>query len=215
MTGRYSCCRAPPCWPRVRVKYCTGDTPRPDRLRGGRAAHRDAWARAGVPMPAAGSMAEPMPAAPSARRFVCARCQREVLVCSPCDRGQRYCGKGCSNQARRASMRAAGRRYQSSRAGQFAHARRARRYRQRRRQQIVTHQGSQVRQGGDVLGADLNATNPTAAATACTAAVPPPRTCHWCARRCGPLRRGWMRGEAVRRDPAAPCRQPTPHGQSP
>ena len=86
------------------------------------------------------------------RTFACALCQREVLLCSGCDRGQRYCGVGCRAQARRLSLRAAGRRYQDSRAGRFAHARRARRYRRRQdgqrqdspRPKIVTHQASQV-----------------------------------------------------------------------
>jgi len=90
-------------------------------------------------MPAAG-------AAPTqgrcGRMFACALCQREVLLCSGCDRGQRYCSQGCREQARRACLRKAGRRYQDSRAGRFAHARRARRYRQR--QKIVTHQASQA-----------------------------------------------------------------------
>ena len=76
------------------------------------------------------------------RMFACALCQREVLLCSGCDRGQRYCSVGCREQARRDCLRAAGRRYQGSRAGRFAHARRARRY--RLRQKIVTHQASQA-----------------------------------------------------------------------
>ncbi len=67
------------------------------------------------------------------RTFACALCQREVVLCSGCDRGQRYCGVACREQARRHSLRAARRRYQDSRAGRFAHARRARRYRQRLR----------------------------------------------------------------------------------
>lgn len=169
-------------------------------------------ARAGVPMPAAGSIAQPVPSVLSGRRFVCACCQREVLVCSRCDRGQRYCGKGCSKQARRASTRAAGRRFQNSRAGRLAHARRARHYRQRRQQKIVTHQGCLAPRAGDVLGTDLIAT--TSTATAYAAAVPPPKSCHWCARSCGPLRWGWLRADPVCREPVA-RHQPTPHGQSP
>jgi hypothetical protein len=90
---------------------------------------------------------------------VCARCREQVLLCSRCDRGQRYCGQGCSRAARLESRRAAGRRYQRSRAGRLAHAARSRRWRQRRQEcaseqradaaaldggviNFVTHQGS-------------------------------------------------------------------------
>ena len=63
-----------------------------------------------------------------ARLFLCARCRRQVLICSRCDRGQQYCGAGCSDLARRESLRAAGRRYQQSRRGRHCHAERQRRY---------------------------------------------------------------------------------------
>ena len=76
----------------------------------------------------------------TARLFNCARCRCQVAICSTCDRGNIYCGPNCSRQARRASMRAAGRGYQHSRRGRFTHAERQRRY--RARQQKVTHQGS-------------------------------------------------------------------------
>jgi hypothetical protein len=65
---------------------------------------------------------------------VCARCREQVLLCSRCDRGQRYCGRACSLAARLESRRAAGRRYQRSRAGRLAHAARSRRWRQRRQE---------------------------------------------------------------------------------
>ena len=77
----------------------------------------------------------------SARLFNCARCRCQVVICSHCDRGNLYCGKRCSQAARRQSVRAAGERFQKSRRGRFAHAERQRRYRRRRRQK-VTHQGS-------------------------------------------------------------------------
>jgi hypothetical protein len=77
----------------------------------------------------------------SARLFNCARCRCQVVLCSHCDRGQIYCGRACAQAARRQSARAAGRRYQRSRRGRFAHAERQRRYRQRCRSK-VTHQGS-------------------------------------------------------------------------
>lgn len=79
----------------------------------------------------------------SARQFICAGCQETVQVCSACDRGQVYCDRACAQGARRRSVREAGRRYQRTRAGRFAHARRARAYRARCK--IVTHQGSPER----------------------------------------------------------------------
>jgi len=77
----------------------------------------------------------------SARLFNCARCRCQVVICSHCDRGNIYCGKRCAQAARCQSRREAGRRYQQTRQGRFAHAERQRRYRRRRRAK-VTHQGS-------------------------------------------------------------------------
>jgi len=77
----------------------------------------------------------------SARLFNCARCRCQVVICSHCDRGNIYCGKRCSQTARRHSRRKASGRYQKTRRGRLAHAKRQRRYRQRRRKK-VTHQGS-------------------------------------------------------------------------
>jgi len=74
------------------------------------------------------------------RRYLCAGCRTAVLICSHCDRGQRYCTAGCASEARRRSVRAAGRRYQAGLRGRHAHAKRQQRYRVR--PQKVTHQGS-------------------------------------------------------------------------
>ena len=92
-------------------------------------------ARTSAPMPAAAGQQGMGGTAgsTSARRFYCARCGTEGVVCSVCDRGRRYCSSECSLLARRASLRRAGCRYQSSRAGRVAHALRARCYRQRQR----------------------------------------------------------------------------------
>lgn len=89
----------------------------------------------------------------SARQFICAGCRETVQVCTACDRGQMYCGAVCSQQARRRNVREAGRRYQHSRAGRFAHARRARAYRARCK--IVTHQGSPEGRGDAQLSPRL------------------------------------------------------------
>jgi hypothetical protein len=88
----------------------------------------------------------------SARLFNCARCRTEVLICRRCDRGNIYCGPSCSQQARRESVRAAGRRYQSSHRGRVVHA--VRQHRCRCRPQKVTHQGSETAPPHDSLGAE-------------------------------------------------------------
>jgi hypothetical protein len=83
------------------------------------------------------------------RMYLCGLCRVQVVLCSSCDRGNVYCGRTCSQARRRASVREAGRRFQDSRAGRFAHAERARRYRIRRKN--VTHHGCDVGGGGDVV----------------------------------------------------------------
>lgn len=75
-----------------------------------------------------------------ALRFItCGRavCRQMFFLCSHCDRGQVYCGKACSLIARRASLRAAGARYQATADGRHAHATRQVRYRERHEK--VTH----------------------------------------------------------------------------
>ena len=74
------------------------------------------------------------------RRFLCAACRTPVLICTHCDRGQRYCTGGCAQRARKASVKAACKRYEAKPEGRRAHAQRQRRY--RARCQKVTHQGS-------------------------------------------------------------------------
>ena len=119
------------------------------------------------------------------RLFLCHHCRTQVVVCSRCDRGQIYCAEA----ARRASLQAAGRRYQKSRNGRLKHAERNRRY--RLRQQNVTHQGSMPPAPDDLLLAD-SAVGPEPAAVGSTT---PSRTlrCHFCGMRCsGLLRQGFV-----------------------
>jgi hypothetical protein len=52
---------------------------------------------------------------PLARLGHCPQCGLQFLICSRCDRGQRYGGPVCAQTARRASLRAAGKRYQAGR----------------------------------------------------------------------------------------------------
>lgn len=76
----------------------------------------------------------------TARIYFCVGCRCQVKVCRCCDHGNQYCGEECAQQARSASLRAAGKRYQQSRSGRHRHAERQRKYRARVKK--VTHQGS-------------------------------------------------------------------------
>lgn len=194
------------CWARVRTQYGTGHSG--SSMCPVAAAAARARLCGGSCMRAAGQG----DSQDSARAFACARCGAQVLVCRHCDRGQRYCGLNCARPARRESLREAGRRYQCSRAGRFAHARRARRYRQRRSQQkIVTHHGSQAPDERATVGLDPPA---TPRATAAEGTAPAPWHCHWCTRACASLvRRGFLRHERIHG--ASPKPQGGVHGQSP
>ena len=132
----------------------------------------------------------------SARLFNCARCHCQVVICSHCDRGNIYCGKRCSETARRQSQREAGRRYQKTRRGRFAHAARQRRYRQRRRAK-VTHQGSCPHRPGDRLPLTSRTSARQGAVPGADAGAE--RRCHRCGRRCSPLlRQGFLRRPSTR-----------------
>ena len=117
----------------------------------------------------------------SARLFNCARCRCQVVICSHCDRGNVYCGKRCAQAARCQSRREAGRRYQETRRGRFAHAERQRRYRQRRRAK-VTHQGSPPLLPDETLPAESepSARRSDFLAADCIDAI----RCHLCGRVC-------------------------------
>ena len=118
----------------------------------------------------------------SARLYLCAGCRRQVLICSCCDRGHIYCSGDCAPRARRLSLRAAGRRYQTSRWGRLAHAARARRYRAARGKK-VTHHGAPLRPPDALLASGSPAI--TSDAQAWTDRPSPSALhCHWCGRRC-------------------------------
>ena len=145
----------------------------------------------------------------SGRLFVCAWCGCEVVVCSCCDRGQIDCGVDCAGQARRQTLRGAGRRCQQTRRGRRMHAARMVRYRAKLAQgsvggvvglpdeawprEIVTHHGSPSPVADDLLADDATAMPRDDASPA----EPPGRAmtqCHWCGRCCLlPLRRGFLR----------------------
>ncbi len=135
--------------------------------------------------------------AASARMFVCAGCRRQVLICTCCDRGQIYCAGNCAPHARRLSLLAAGRRYQTSRPGRLAHAVRARRYRARGKK--VTHHGSPVlpTDGLLALGSPMRASDAKASEDPPS---PSASHCHWCGRRCSALvRQRFLRRRLRRR----------------
>ena len=120
----------------------------------------------------------------SARLFTCARCRRQVVICSHCDRGNIYCGKRCSETARRQSQREAGRRYRNTRRGRFAHAERQRRYRQRRKQK-VTHQGSTPGATDETLPLESSAS--VRGIESIAEDTGDGMRCHFCARICVPF----------------------------
>jgi hypothetical protein len=127
----------------------------------------------------------------SARLFLCGRCRRQVIICRCCDRGQVYCAGGCSRQARRQSLRDAGRRYERTRSGRQKHADRSRRYRARR--EIVTHQGSPPPPADGVVPIGAMAI-PRDDALPIAPFRRPTTHCHWCGRPCLPeLRQGFLR----------------------
>ena len=115
----------------------------------------------------------------SARLYLCARCRIQVLICSCCDRGNIYCEQGCAEESRRSKRRASTQRYQSTPRGRRNRADRNRRYRARRRQQKVTHQGSLLQASGVVM--------PESSISSRTPRSFPPWRCHWCGRPCTPF----------------------------
>lgn len=78
----------------------------------------------------------------------CRACGEVFFVCRACWRGQAYCSSLCRERGRRASVRAAGRRYQQSEEGRVHHRERQDRYRGAQTQSVsarVTHQGTAAR----------------------------------------------------------------------
>jgi hypothetical protein len=143
----------------------------------------------------------------SGRLFACARCCVQVVLCRRCDRGQIYCGRRCSDTARREFQREAGRRYQRGRPGRVRHAARSRRWRERQRVarrallemadgDIVTHQGSLgLSADAPLAPCDPNPAEPVA---------PSPPTAVWRCRRCGCALSTWVRSRFLRYGPGSP-----------
>ena len=148
----------------------------------------------------------------SARLLDCARGRCQVVICNHCDRGNLYCGKRCSETARRQSLREANRRYQKTRRGRFAHAERQRRYRQRRRTK-VTHQGSPLPIPDETLPAESRT---SVQRSEIPVAVPGDGIrCDFCGRVCSHfLRQSFLHRrptrEAIDLSPAVRAREPVP-----
>lgn len=116
----------------------------------------------------------------NARLFNCLGCHHRVTLCSGCDRGQVYCRSKCAQLARRATVRAAGRRYQATFKGRQKHAVRQKRYRQKK--QKVTHQGSPVLPPNDVMQTVLVPENKPVISGHSEGI-----TCHFCGEKCDPF----------------------------
>lgn len=140
-----------------------------------------------------------------ARLFYCGRCQAMVRICRGCDRGQIYCSPDCAGQARRHAQREAGRRYQQSRAGRFAHAARSRAW--RARQQNVTHQGSDPPAADVVLATAPLRAESGHRRTLAIAGKPAPEMCCRCGQRCaGAVRLDFLATRTRGRPPWTSCR---------
>lgn len=129
----------------------------------------------------------------TARLYSCARCHGQTAICSYCDRGNIYCGKSCADLARKASLNAAGRRYQNTHNGRLKHADRQRHYRSRRKK--VTHQGSPEPPPDDPL-----ATRSEAPASVAITEIEGIR-CHFCGHLCSPF----LRLDFLHRAPSLPA----------
>jgi hypothetical protein len=166
----------------------TGPTPQTARFDRCRASYNTPYGYGaapvwhGLPLPsivsAFGAYGASMP--DSGRLFLCALCRAQVIVCRECDCGQVYCGAECADDARRASLLAAGRRYQRSLPGRTRHAARQRRYRQRQREMARLP---------CVLGAADAPPTTTSTTSASTSLAPiaganPSESCHCCERMC-------------------------------
>lgn len=138
---------------------------------------------------------------PDCRRLVCDLCEEVAYICSWCDRGHRYCSKGCSEQARRRSVRQAGRRYQRSARGRRKHADSQARYRRRlaASAQKVTHHGCHSSPGpATVSTCSTPSTDPSSCSPLrCSSGVSVILTalfCQICGARCAP----WVREDFLR-----------------
>ncbi len=131
----------------------------------------------------------------SSRLYHCCRCYAQVIVCTHCDRGQRYCTDGCSQEARKESIKRARAKYQATRPGRMNNAARQQRYRERQQQKVTHHRSLAI------ILRDLLQTVPDEIKRADM----PGKTdatvrCHHCGAVCGPfLRSDFLQSSQFRR----------------
>jgi hypothetical protein len=131
----------------------------------------------------------------SSRLYQCCRCHAQVIVCRQCDRGQRYCTGGCSEAARKESLKRAREKYQATRPGRFNNAARQQRYRERQQHKVTHHRSLAI------MRRDVLQTLPDALKRA-DMSVEPGATvrCHHCGAVCDPfLRSDFLRSSQFRR----------------
>ena len=76
-------------------------------------------------------------------RRTCGLCDKHFYVCMPCDRWHWYCGPGCSQAARKLSLRKARRKYSKSKKGRQTNRLAQENHRKRKRfKNKVSHQSS-------------------------------------------------------------------------
>ncbi|MBL4942014.1 MAG: hypothetical protein JKY81_10165 [Colwellia sp.] len=132
----------------------------------------------------------------SSRLYQCLSCHAPVVICSRCDHGQRYCTNGCSQVARKKSLKRARQKYQKSFRGRCNNAARQKRFRANKKQK-VTHHSSITIPRHDVLSRSLTGVNKPA--------VPPKfgkiMICHHCGGVCSAfLRHDFLRYQFTRRN---------------
>ncbi len=132
----------------------------------------------------------------SSRLYQCLLCHAPVVICSRCDHGQRYCTNGCSETARRVSLKRANKKYQRSFRGRCNNAARQKRFRDKQKQKVTHHASLKIPRHG-VLSRTLARINKP---------VRPPKhgkimICHHCGEQCSAfLRHDFLRYQVTRRN---------------
>jgi len=97
----------------------------------------------------------------SSRLYQCLLCRVPVVICSRCDHGQRYCTNGCSQQARKKSLKRSRQKYQNSFRGRCNNAARQKRFRAKKKEKVTHHTSFKIPRH-DVLSRPLTGMNKSA-----------------------------------------------------
>ena len=125
----------------------------------------------------------------SSRLYQCLGCHAPTVICHRCDHGQRYCSKGCSQKARKASLKRARKKYQKTRQGRFNNAARQQRFRARKKHKVTHHSSLRITHHA-VLSKQSN----TAKKTVFSPVHANIMHCHHCGKPCSPfLRHDFLR----------------------